>query len=293
MINFSKLSLGSVQWGRSYGLSNIQGQTKSNEVAKILSKARSEGIHVIDTASSYGNAEEILGKHNLSYFSIVTKTLKLGNKIITKSEIDKLIYKFEQSLLRLNVSSCYALLIHQKDDVFKKGNEYLIEAVNELKTKRLIKKIGISVYESDDIIEITEKLKPDIVQLPLNVLDQRFIQDGSLNYLKSNNIEVHARSVFLQGLLLMPSKKIPTYFKRWSKKLKEWNQVCFENKINNLDAALNFVFKQNNVDYCLVGVENLEQLEQCVFAIKNSQDLDVTKLACRDKELLNPFNWKI
>ena len=91
----------------------------------------------------------------------------------------------------------------------------------------------------------------------------------------------------------MPSKKIPTYFKRWSKKLKEWNQVCFENKINNLDAALNFVFKQNNVDYCLVGVENLEQLEQCVFAIKNSQDLDVTKLACRDKELLNPFNWKI
>ena len=79
----------------------------------------------------------------------------------------------------------------------------------------------------------------------------------------------------------MPSKKF-NLFKRWSKKLKEWNQVCFENKINNLDAALNFVFKQNNVDYCLVGVENLEQLEQCVFAIKNSQDL-ITKLACEIK----------
>jgi aryl-alcohol dehydrogenase-like predicted oxidoreductase len=185
------------------------------------------------------------------------------------------------------------LLIHQEEDIFKEGNEYLIETINELKIKGLVKKIGISLYKSDDIIKIIEKAKPDIIQLPLNVLDQRFIQDGSLKYLKNNNIEVHARSVFLQGLLLMPSKKIPIYFKKWFHILDEWKKICFENNINNLDAALNFVLKQNYVDYCLIGIENLEQLENCIFASKNRQILDFSKLACKDKDLLNPFNWKI
>jgi aryl-alcohol dehydrogenase-like predicted oxidoreductase len=217
----------------------------------------------------------------------------LNDKIISKSEINKLINKFEKSLSRLNLSSCYGLLIHQEEDIFKEGNEYLIETINELKIKGLVKKIGISLYKSDDIIKIIEKAKPDIIQLPLNVLDQRFIQDGSLKYLKNNNIEVHARSVFLQGLLLMPSKKIPIYFKKWFHILDEWKKICFENNINNLDAALNFVLKQNYVDYCLIGIENLEQLENCIFASKNRQILDFSKLACKDKDLLNPFNWKI
>ncbi len=289
----NKLGLGSVQWGSSYGISNGNGQTNSNEVSRILTKARSEGIHLIDTATSYGNVEDILGNHNLSFFSIVTKTPKFENNIITKSEADNLTFKFEQSLQRLNQSSCYGLLIHHKEDIFKNGSEYLIQALNELKFKGLVKKIGVSIYDSTDIDEVIEKLKPDIIQLPLNVLDQRVIQDGTLKYLKSKNIEIHARSVFLQGLLLMPSEKIPVFFKTWSKKLNEWKRICLEKNINYVDAALNFVIKQDNIDYCLVGVENLHQLEQCISATETKEVLDVSELACKDNKLINPINWKI
>ena len=241
----SKLSLGSVQWGKPYGVSNSNGQTDFKEVNRILTKARSVGIRLIDTAGSYGDAEDVLGKNNLSYFSIVTKASKFENKSISKVEVDDLSLKFKQSLLKLNQSSCYGLLIHQKEDIFKNGNQYLIETLNKLKLKGLVKKIGISLYDSNDIDEVIERLRPDIIQLPINVLDQRFIKDGSLNYIKSKNIEVHARSVFLQGLLLMPSKKTPVFFKTWIKKINEWKNTCKKKNINYLSAALNFLYSLN------------------------------------------------
>jgi aryl-alcohol dehydrogenase-like predicted oxidoreductase len=289
----SKLSLGSVQWGKPYGVSNSNGQTDFKEVNRILTKARSVGIRLIDTAGSYGDAEDVLGKNNLSYFSIVTKASKFENKSISKVEVDDLSLKFKQSLLKLNQSSCYGLLIHQKEDIFKNGNQYLIETLNKLKLKGLVKKIGISLYDSNDIDEVIERLRPDIIQLPINVLDQRFIKDGSLNYIKSKNIEVHARSVFLQGLLLMPSKKTPVFFKTWIKKINEWKNTCKKKNINYLSAALNFVIKQNNVDYCLAGVENLIQLEQCIRATETSEIYDFSEFACNDLKLINPNNWKI
>ena len=289
----SKLSLGSVQWGKPYGVSNSNGQTDFKEVNRILTKARSVGIHLIDTAANYGNAEVVLGKNNLNYFSIVTKTSKFENKSISKIEVDDLNLKFEQSLIKLNQSSCYGLLIHQKEDIFKNGSHYLIEILNKLKLKGLVKKIGISLYDSNDIDKVIERLRPDIIQLPINVFDQRFIIDGSLNYIKSKSIEVHARSVFLQGLLLMPSEKIPVFFKTWIKKINEWKNTCTKKKINCLDAALNFVIKQNNVDYCLVGVENLTQLEQCIRATQNNEIYDFSEFACKDLKLINPNNWEL
>lgn len=293
IMGINKLSLGSVQWGSSYGISNVYGQTNVNEVSKILNEARQKGIRLIDTATSYGNAEEVLGKHNLNFFSIVTKIPKFEKNIIFKSEVDNFVLTFQQSLKKLNQSSCYGLLLHHKDDVFKKGSEYFIQVLNDLKFRGLVKKIGVSIYDSKKIEDLIEKLNPDIIQLPLNVLDQRVIQDGTLKYLKSKNIEIHARSVFLQGLLLMPTEKMPLFFKTWSKKLYEWKRLCFEKNVNFLEAALNFVIKQKNIDYCLVGVENLNQFKECILATKSHVALDFTQLACNDTKLINPINWRI
>ena len=289
----NKLSLGSVQWGSLYGLSNRYGQTNANEVSRILTKARSEGIRLVDTASSYGNVERVLGNNDLSFFSIVTKIPKFKKNIITKLDVVKSINTFEKSLRRLNQKSCYGILLHHKDDVFKNGSKYLIQALNEIKLRGLVKKIGVSIYDSKKIEKVVEELKPDIVQLPLNVLDQRFIQDGTLEYLKSENVEIHARSVFLQGLLLMPLKKIPTFFNSWIEIIYEWRKVCKEKDLSLMEAALNFVINQNKIDYCLVGVENLSQLKQCILASKSKKKINVSSLACEDINLINPSNWKI
>ena len=291
-MTIKKLSLGSVQWGSFYGISNNSGQTDTNEVSRILDKAYFEGIKIIDTASTYGTAESVLGKHNLSLFSLLTKIPKFKTNIITKLDSEDMIFKFNQSLKKLNLKSCYGLLLHQKEDIFKKGNEYIIQGLNDLKLKGLVKKIGVSIYDSDKIDKVVERLKPDIIQLPLNVLDQRVLQNGTLNYLKSNDIEIHARSIFLQGLLLMQTENIPLYFKKWSKKLNDWKKICEKENVNFLEAALSFVIKQKNIDYCTIGVENLEQLNQCISASKSSHEVDLSELACEDVNLLNPFNWK-
>ena len=289
----SKLCLGSVQWGSSYGVSNTNGQTDANEVLKILNEARFNGIQLIDTATSYGTAESVLGNYDLNFFSIVTKTPKFEKNIITKLDAEKLINRFKQSLQKLNINSCYGLLLHHKEEMFKKGSENLIFALNELKSSGLVKKIGISIYDSTKINEVVEKLKPDIIQLPLNVLDQRVIQDGTLKYLKSNNVEIHARSIFLQGLLLMPYEKIPTFFKKWSHKFNNWERICLEKKMNFVEAALNFVINQKDIDYCIIGIESLKQLKQCISATESDKKIDVTELACNDVKLINPTNWKL
>lgn len=292
-MTISKLSLGSAQWGQSYGVSNIYGQTNFKEVQRILAMASSEGIQLIDTASSYGNAEDVLGKNNLTNFSIITKALKFKNKSISKIEVDHLNLKFEKSLIRLNQRSCYGFLIHQKEDIFKNGYQYLVETLNKLKIKGLVKKIGISVYDSIDLDQVIDRLKPDIIQLPMNVFDQRFIKDGSIDYIKSKNIEVHARSIFLQGLLLMQSEKIPVYFDTWIKKIKEWKNICKKKNISSLAAALKFVINQSKVDYCLVGVENLNQLKQCIKALEIIEVFDCSQFSCNDSKLINPNNWKL
>ena len=289
----NKLCLGSVQWGSKYGISNTNGQTSVDEVSKILKEARLNGIELIDTASSYGNAENILGNSDLSFFSVITKTPKFEKDIIKKIDADKLVIEFKQSLEKLNISSCYGLLLHHKEDVFKSGYENIISALNNLKSSGLVKKIGVSIYDSNRINEVIEKLKPDIIQLPLNILDQRVIQNGTLKYLKSMNIEIHVRSIFLQGLLIMPYENIPPYFDTWSDKLNEWKKICLEKKMSCVEAALNFVINQPDVDYCIIGTENLKQLKQCILAAKNDQKLNVSQLATEDTKLINPVNWKI
>jgi len=289
----NKLCIGTAQWGMPYGISNIKGQTKIREVSKILSLACLENIKHIDTANSYGNAEKVLGNHELSFFSIITKIPKFKNDNITKSDINKLTRLLKQSLKKLNSNSCYGLLLHHEDDLFKKGSEYLVEALNNLKSNGLINKFGISIYNTQNADKIINKLKPDIVQLPLNVFDQRALKDGTLSYLKKNNVETYSRSVFLQGLLLMSIKKIPKYFQPWINQIINWKKMCDEKNISYLEAALNFVIKQKNIDYCIIGVENSNQLKQCLTAIKSKKKLNLNNFSSNDIKLINPNYWKI
>ena len=288
-----KLSIGTAQWGSSYGVSNTRGQTCSNEVSKILSLADEKGISLIDTAAAYGNAEAILGQYDLDSFSIVTKTLKIDKKTITKFDVDKLVKTFKSSLEKMNCVSCYGLLLHHKNDILKNGGEYIAEALNILKSDGYVKKIGVSIYDTKDIELVIDRLNPSIIQLPLNVFDQRVIHDGSLIEFKNNNVEIHARSIFLQGLLLMSPEKIPLFFEPWAKKLNQWREICNVSGMSYIEAALNFVIKQDLIDYCIVGVEDINQLRQCISVLNSKKIMNLDKLASTDDNLINPSNWKI
>ena len=282
-----KVGLGTAQCGLDYGISNTSGQTSEENVIKILELASSAGIKIIDTAHSYGNSEKIIGKNNLKDFKIVTKSppsLISPNKSIKES--------FFESLDNLGLKKVYGLLLHNSDDIFSNDSRNRIKELQDLKSLGYLNKIGFSAYNKNQIHKALTFFKPDIIQLPFNVFDQNLLHDGTLDFLKSLNIEIHARSSFLQGLLIMDSSKIPTYFNKWGVYFKKWHHYCSSINSSPKSVALTFSAAQKLIDKVIVGIENKSQLLELINTPKISRELELKFLTCRDEGLINPSKWK-
>ena len=166
----------------------------------------------------------------------------------------------------------------------------IFESLEEAKKKGLIKKFGYSVYSFSNLRKICSKVKPDIIQCPYNILDQRLIKKNNLNFLKHNSIEVHVRSVFLQGLLLMPQKKIPIYFNKWKNIFNNWEKWLVKSKFSKLSACLNCVYNTKGIDKIVIGVNETKQLEE-IFNIKMKKLSIPKNISSKDEKLINPNLW--
>jgi aryl-alcohol dehydrogenase-like predicted oxidoreductase len=293
----NKIALGTVQFGMAYGVSNTSGQTNLNEVEEILTYAFSHGISTLDTAMAYGSSEEILGStiHQCGdNWEIVTKTPHFKSAEITQKDLDTLKASLDNSREKLGKSSLYGLLVHACDDLFKPGGWRLISCMEKLKDQGLVNKVGVSLYCSGQIDKLLECCSIDLVQLPLNILDQRLIESGHLTKLKNKNIEIHARSAFLQGLLLMPLDKIDSWFSPIRNMLSGFHQAALDRDITVLQLALGFVSNIKEVDKVVVGVNNLDQLREIVAATDINIDVvDFKFLSVRDPAFINPSKWKL
>ena len=288
-----KLALGSAQWGLTYGVSNRSGQSSPAEVARILEYARISGINYIDTAYSYGQAESVLGKNDLSFFKITTKIPALNDcQDPLLSLEDWLQLSFSESLLSLNLDSVEGVLVHNCDDLFSCSGSLVIQFLQRLRSLGKCKKIGVSVYNTEEIEGVLSLFTPDIVQLPFSVFDQRVLGDGTLQRLKDLNVEVHARSVFLQGLLLMQTKDLPIYFKPWLSQLTAWHDYCSAVGVMPQHLAVDYVASCDYVDKVVIGVESLLQLDDLISFSANINDMSIfSKFGIVDPNILNPSLW--
>ena len=175
----------------------------------ILDFARRSNITTLDTASGYGNSEQVLGDVNTCDFKIVTKTRNFNQAVIGNKEINLLTSDFNKSLKLLKQKSVYGVLVHNANDLLKPGADKIIKQLQILKQKGQITKIGVSIYSEEQLQKIIDSFDIDLVQLPFNILDKRLKDSGILNNIFSQGIEIHARSVFLQGLFL-DLGRIPT-----------------------------------------------------------------------------------
>ena len=289
----NKLGLGTVQWGIPYGISNPNGVTTPETVAALLSEARCYGINVLDTASLYGKSEAVLGTNSLDTFKIVTKTPSFTTTHISDIEVNQLSKTFQQSLIYLSCEKIYGLLIHNAENIFVPGGEKLLAAMVQLKEKGLVDKIGVSVYDSMQLDAVLEKFTPDLIQLPLSVFDQRMLNSGHLERLKNAGVEIHVRSVFLQGLLLMPLCDIPVFFEPIRPLLIRWHAAAEAQGLTVNQAALAFVKNILYVDTVLVGLDNLLQFRSCVDDFSIEVNFDAAGLACNDPLFVNPSRWQI
>ena len=280
----SKLALGTVQFGLDYGITNQNGQVTIKEVKGILDFAKENEIDVLDTASGYGNSEKVLGGVGVDNYQIITKTISL------KNGVDKVIDGFYQSLDDLSQKQVEGLLIHNIQDIENKQFSALFDKLNELKQQGLIKKIGFSTYTPEQVNFLLENFDFNIIQVPFNVFDTRLIQSGQLQALKSKGVEIHSRSVFLQGILLN-FNDLPKYFKTWEKQFNEYQKMVKESEMSLLEYALNFALSTQEVDKVLVGVDSKKQLEEIVHSVKKHGNSDPYPIS--DMNLLNPSMWKI
>ena len=281
-----KLAIGTAQFGLDYGATNQNGQVAIDEVKNILDYAKDKGIDTLDTASGYGNSEQVLGKAGVNNYQIITKTTPL------KNGVDGVIKGFHQSLDNLNIGQVDGLLIHNIDDVKDKRFGDLFHKVNELKEEGLINKIGFSTYTPDQVDFLLENFDFDLIQVPFNVFDTRLIEGGQLQALKKKNIEIHARSVFLQGVLLN-FDNLPSYFLTWKKQLIEYQKMVENSGLSLLEYALNFSLNIQEIDKTLVGVYNLQQLQEIITASQKKIKTKLIPFSINDINLLNPVHWNI
>lgn len=292
-----KIGIGTVQFGMDYGISNPEGRPPIEEVNKILEVAASNGIRVIDTAALYGNSEEILGKAwpDGYIFDVVTKTARFSKSVISETDVRQLENTLHRSLRNMCISSVYGLLIHHAEDLLVDGGQLLIEKMLELKQKGLIEKIGVSVYTAEQIDRILDKFSIDLIQLPISILDQRLLKSGHLMKLKKKGIEIHARSVFLQGLLLMDIEIMPPYFNLIKEHLFKLREYLKGQKLSPLEAALNFVIQQPEINAAIVGVNTASEFQEIMRAVKYNkldQNSDYSIWAVEDENIINPSLWR-
>jgi aryl-alcohol dehydrogenase-like predicted oxidoreductase len=284
----SRIGLGTVQFGIDYGVSNTSGKVPAPEVSAILTTASEAGIKILDTAASYGFAEEALGRalRPEHCFEIVTKTMPLCNGL------DQVEQRARRSLEYLGRKTAEAILVHAAQDLAGPDGPRLWALLQRLRDEGLFKRIGISAYFADDPLELARRYRPDLMQVPLSILDQRLLQNGDLAHMKGLGIEIHVRSIFLQGLLLMDPTKLPANLSHVAPVLTATRERIEQAGSTPLAAAIGYVLAQEEVDMALVGVTNSDELLEILFASAAGRpEFDWAACAIDDPIILTPSRW--
>jgi aryl-alcohol dehydrogenase-like predicted oxidoreductase len=291
-----QLCLGTAQFGLRYGITNMAGQVPEREVAQLLFEIEKAGFRWLDTAQAYGNAEEVLGRYlPESYRSLIISKLPAQPQAVFKSQ-DVIVWEdmFHLSCEHLGVASLYAFLLHAPSDLNKPGGKLLEDWLFGLRQRGLVKRLGVSIYSAEDLEGVNPDLL-DMVQLPLSLFDQRLLQDGTLARLRAHGTAIHARSLYLQGLLLTPAAQWPAWV---SPEVRAHQQalesLAVQRGCRLIDLALGFAQDQLDLEGVVLGlssVQELRELQLAWSAISPWKDCEWRLWALKDPSILDPRRW--
>lgn len=284
----SKLALGTVQFGLPYGIANRTGQVTADEATAVLATAVGVGIDTLDTAIAYGESESVLGRLHANRFRIITKLPAVPENVPDVGEWIRA--QVDGSINRLRVGTLEGLLLHRPEQLLgRRGDEIYRELVS-LREEGRVNRIGVSIYDPAQLEELSE-FSVDLVQAPLNVFDQRMLHSGWLDRLQKSGTGFHARSAFLQGLLLMPRDRRPARFSVWARVWSIWDEWLLANRLTALQACLRFSARLVSVERVVVGVDSNSQLQSILAAMDGPVPDLPAALAEIEPFLLNPANW--
>jgi aryl-alcohol dehydrogenase-like predicted oxidoreductase len=278
-----------------YGITNRHGQVSAHDVNAILVHAQDAGVTMVDTAAGYGSSEETLGLclPDLPGLKVITKIPLVTSETVAAKDVQRIRDTVLRSLDRLRRDKLDGLLAHHGADLLKPGGERIVELLESLKRGRTTASLGVSVYDADEIERILKVMRPDIVQVPISLFDQRLMLSGHIAMLRKAGIEVHGRSAFLQGVLLADASGLPGYFRRFADQFSLYEKFIGEHKLSRLAACLGFMIEQSGVDRIIVGVTTKSELAEILAALPAQSALPpMNELACGDAALVDPRRWR-
>lgn len=282
----SKLGLGSAQFALDQA--TVRGRPPQAEVRDILDIAARTGLACFDVAGWSPQVESVLGdimpRPNPFKISISTVRPDRGPDFV-EAEV-------RASVRRLGVDQVDAILVPSATDLFGPHGLALWDRLKALKDQGLTKKIGVSVFASDDPLGVARRFRPDIIQAPASLLDQRLLIDGTLAALTGIGIEVHLRSIFLSGLLFLPADRAPNHLKEAASRISRARRLIAEGRSDPLQAALGFALSRPEAAAVLVGVTTAAELNAVIAAASSPPpDLDWDDMAIDDPVALDPRAW--
>ncbi|TAE30741.1 MAG: aldo/keto reductase [Candidatus Kapaibacterium sp.] len=292
-----KLVLGTVQLGMPYGINNNAGQPSNDEAFEILRTAFQHGIRTLDTADAYGSAMERIGEFHTLEARNNAASGQIRFNIITKFHAEattNLLQKTPKTLANLDVPSLWCYQFHRFSDVaaFPHIHEHLLE----LKQRRVIERIGVSVYTNEELHEAAEHSLIDVIQLPFNVLDNMRLRGDGMRKAKAAGKELHTRSVFLQGLFFKPLEQFPPTLQALVPYIEDIREISAHEQIALSALALNYVLHNSLIDAVLFGVETPAQLVEILGSVQAHIEASlverIEKICVQDPSLLNPATWK-
>lgn len=252
--NCEKIKLGTAQFGQNYGI-NSSGRPSYDDVASILDRCLAIGITDLDSSINYGCAHELLGVIGVKGFGVSTKfAITQGLEVVEK--------QFFESLDCLGINSFDTVSIHDTENLSLDEVDGGLGLFNEWKSQKLLRKVGISVYEPKTLLSLLESSNFQSVQAPLNPFDKRFSDPYLVNRLVEKDITLEARSIFLQGTLASPDK-IPPSLNDHRKYFEVWRNWLDVNKISALKACLDFAMNGPS-EKILIGVDSLQHLDEII-----------------------------
>ena len=278
----NRLVIGTANFTQKYGA--YPTKVNLSEVRKIISYANKNNIFKIDTADAYLRDKKI--------FKNISSKLKFSSKIEPDRNWISLEYcqkKLDKHLSFLNTRKINTLLIHNSGVLLSKNGDKIFKNLENLKNK-YFNKIGISIYETNNLEYALSNFDIDVIQCPYNILDKRIITSGWYDKLKRKEIEIHIRSIFLQGLLVNKNVYKKKYFKNWNKRISDWFERLNSNKISPIDYCLNDILYYD-FDNIIIGINNLSSLKE-ILNFKKINMKKILQLTISDLKLIDPRKWK-
>lgn len=284
-----KFGLGTAQFGQQYGVTNGPALMDPGSVRAVVNSARDGGFSFIDTAIAYGCSESLLGTVVADDWEIITK---LPPVPIEEEDPKRWIRRqIMGSCSRLKKRQLDGVLLHAPEQLHQGSGAEILAALEEAKDDGLIRKYGISIYHPKQLERLTEIHTFDIVQAPINIIDQRLIRSGWARRLTEAGTEVHARSLFLQGLLLQPRDQIPVKFERWQKIWGAWHAWLQNEGLSPMEACLGFVSLLPDVAAAVVGAVTPQQTLEIARGFNSSLTALPDFGELEDPRLIDPSSW--